>query len=254
MVEFEDGLTDYNVYVMSNQERILNIILAAVVLYGIGFVFYKHHLWALALASFAFFYPKVRIKQIIYQRKRDLNLQFKDMLYSLSASLSAGKSLESAFKETLIDLSIIYPNPDTYILQELSYLVRRIEINDPVENVLQQFADRAHLEDLQNLCDIFITCKRTGGDLTQVIRSTSQMIGEKIEIGQEIETIISGKRFEFKALMVMPVVLILLLTYTAPDYMNFVFNDIAGRIVMTLALVLFAIAYFIGHKIMKIEV
>lgn len=253
-MEREDGLTDYNVYVMGKHERIINIILAAVVLYGIGFVFYKHPIWALALAAFSFLYPKVRVQQLIYKRKKDLNLQFKDMLYSLSSSLSAGKSIETAFKEIVIDLAIIYPDPDTCILGEVSYIVRGIEINDTVENMLQQFADRAHLEDIDNFCDIFRTCKRTGGDLTQVIRSTSQMIGEKIETTQEIETAISGRKFEFKVLMVMPVVLILLLTYTAPDYMDFVFSDIAGRIVMTFALVLFAIAYFIGNKIMKIEV
>lgn len=34
----EDGLTDYNIYIMSRQEKIANIIFAAVVLFLVGYV------------------------------------------------------------------------------------------------------------------------------------------------------------------------------------------------------------------------
>ncbi len=121
---------------------------------------------------------------------------------------------------------------------------------------VEQFAQRAHIEDIENFTDIFRTCKRTGGDIVQVIRSTSQTIGEKIEIQQEIATIISGKKFEFKALMAMPIFLLLLLTYTAKDYMApvFDFKKVIGPVVMTVAVALFGVAYFVGTKIMKIEV
>jgi len=44
------------------------------------------------------------------KRKSELNLQFKDLLYSISASLTAGKSVETAFKEALNDLCILYPD------------------------------------------------------------------------------------------------------------------------------------------------
>lgn len=35
----EDGLTDYDVYIMGKQERILTIIFAAIVLFAVGYVF-----------------------------------------------------------------------------------------------------------------------------------------------------------------------------------------------------------------------
>lgn len=254
MVEREDGLIDYNVYVMSKEEKIINIVIAAVTIFAVGFVFYKNVILSALLALLAFKWPKIRTKQIIEKRKKELSVQFKDMLYSLSSSLTAGRSVESGLKEALKDLQIIYPDPNTNIIKEVEYIVRGIEMNETIENMFEQLSERTHIEDVENFTDIFRTCKRTGGDLIQVIRSTSQSIGEKIEIKQEIDTMISGKKFEFKALMIMPIFLILMLTYTSPDYMEPVFTTLVGRVVMTIAICLFAIAYLVGSKIMKIEV
>ena len=263
MAEHENRLTDYNVYVMSGKEKSLNIIFAAAVLFGVGCVFYapvqflsKNWFLPALFMLLALKWPKMRTKQIIEKRKKDLTVQFKDMLYALSSSLAAGKSVESGLQETLNDLRLIYPNEDAYIIQEISYIVRGLDMNETVEDMFGQFAERSHIEDIENFTDIFRTCKRTGGDIIQVIRSTSQTIGEKIEIQQEIATMISGKKLEFKVLMLTPLCLILLLTYTAGDYMAPVFElkKLVGPAVMTFAIFLFGAAYFVGTKVMKINV
>ena len=256
MTERQDGLTDYNVYIMTNNERILNIILAAAVLFAVGYVFYKSIVFSTVFALLSLKWPKLRTVQIIDKRKTDLAAQFKDMLYSLASSLSAGRSLESGLKESINDLRIIYPDDNTYIIREIGYIVRGIDMNETVEDMLDQFAQRAHIEDIENFTDILRTCKRSGGDIVQVIRSTSQTIGDKIEIQQEIDTMIAGKKFEFKVLMVMPIFLLLVLTYTAGDYMApvFDFSTVIGPVVMTLAIALFVAAYVLGSKIMKIDV
>lgn len=254
MEEREDGLIDYDVYVMSKSEKIINILIAAIVIFSIGFMCYHNVILSLVLALASLKWPEMRVKQKIAKRHSELNVQFKDMLYSLSSSLSAGKSVETGLKECLQDLKIIYPDEDTYIIREISYIVRGIEMNETIENMFEQFAERAHNEDIDNFVDIFKTCKRTGGDMVQVIKTTSQTIGEKIEIKQEINTMISGKKFEFKALMIMPVFLILLLSVSSADYMEPVFTTFVGHAVMTVAIVLFAVAYFVGNKIMTIEI
>lgn len=254
MVEREDGLIDYDVYIMSKSEKTINIILACAVLFGIGYLCYRSIILSALLMIVSVKWPPMRVKQIIAKRHTDLSIQFKDMLYSLSSSLSAGKSIEMGLKESLQDLRIIYPDEDTYIIQELAYIVRGIEMNETVEDMFAQFAERAHNEDIENFVDIFKTCKRTGGDMVQVIKTTSQTIGEKIEIKQEIQTMISGKKFEFKALMAMPVFLILLLSVSSADYMEPVFETLLGHIVMTVAIIMFFIAYLVGSKIMDIDV
>lgn len=254
MTEREDGLTDYDVYIMSKPEKAINIILAAAVLFAVGYIFYHNYFLSAILMLFAVKWPKIRTGQIIKKRKNQLTLQFKDMLYSLASALSVGKSVESGIQDALKDLRVIYPDPQTDILLELEYILRGIGMNNTVESMFSQFAERAHLEDIENFVDIFVTCKRSGGDLIEVMRSTSHTIGEKIEVKQEIETTISGKKYEFRLMMLLPVIMVLFLTLTSGDYMKTVFTTAEGRIAMTAAIVIFGVSYVAGTKVMEINV
>ena len=254
MVLREDGLTDYDVYVMTKSEKMFTIVVAAIALFAVGYVFYHSLILSALLALFAVKAPKIRTRQIIDKRKNQLSLQFKDMLYSLSSALSVGKSVETGIRDSLQDLQVIYPDPETDILVELGLILRGLGMNNTIEDMFGQFAERAHLEDIDNFVDIFVTCKRTGGDLIEVMRSTSNTIGDKIEVKQEIETMISGKKYEFNFLMILPVIMVLFLTLTSGDYMAPVFTTIVGRIAMTAAIAIFALAYVVGSKIMKINI
>lgn len=254
MVEREDGLTDYDVYVMGRTEKIVNVVLAAAVLFAVGYIFYHSIVLSMLMMLFALKWPKIRIRQIIDKRKNQLTLQFKDMLYSLASALSVGKSVESGIQDALTDLRVIYPDPQTDILVELEYILRGVGMNNTVESMFSQFAQRAHLEDIENFVDIFVTCKRTGGDLMEVMRSTSHTIGEKIEVKQEIETTISGKKYEFQFMMALPIIMVLFLTLTSGEYMEPVFTTVVGRMAMTVAILIFGVAYFVGSKVMKISV
>ena len=59
MVEREDGLVDYDIYVLSKNEKIVYTILAAVVIFAVGMVFYQNIILSALLALFAFKFPKI---------------------------------------------------------------------------------------------------------------------------------------------------------------------------------------------------
>lgn len=254
MVEREDGLTDYDIYVMSKNEKIAYTILAAVVIFAVGMIFYHNVILAALLALVSFKFPKIRRGQIIEKRKKELNIQFKDLLYSLSSSMVAGRSLEMAFKDALKDMEVIYPDPNTPIMCEVSYIIRCLEMNMTVEDAIGQFSERAHIEDIESFGDIVRICKRTGGNLVEVIRSTSNMIGDKIETKNDIETTITAKKFESRVLTVTPIFMVLILSIASPDYMAPVFETPVGLAAMTVAIVMFVIAFFVSEKIINIEV
>ncbi len=253
--ELAEWLTDYDVYVMSGREKIFYILIAAVVIFIVGMIFYHMVPLALILSLVALLFPKIRTKQIIQKRKRALNIQFKDLLYALSASMTAGRSLEMAFADALRDLEVLYPDPETPIMRETAYIIQCIRMNMTVEDAISQFARRAHIEDVANFADVIRICKRSGGNLIEVIRSTSQMISDKIETKNEIETVITAKKFESRIMTCTPIAMVAILSAASPDYMAPVFAFPGpGPFVMTIAVVMFVIAFFIGEKIMDIEV
>lgn len=248
------GVIDYDVYIMSLKEKIIYVLIAAAALFILGFIFYQNVIISLFVCPFALLYPKMRTKEIIDKRKLKLNLQFKDMLYSLSSSVGAGKPIETAFQDILKDLSIIYPSSDSYIIREIDYIVRRLSMNEPIEDILEDFASRSHLEDIQSFVNVLKICNRKGGNLVEIIRNTSQVINDKIETKNEIETLLSQKRFEQKVLSLMPVALIVLLSLTQGDYMYDVFHTAVGRVVMTVAIIMIGTGYLISKKIMNIKI
>ena len=247
-------LPNYDTYVMNLRERVLYTAIAAVVIYAVAFIFYRNLILSAFLTPIALFYPGMKTRVIIAKRKKELNIQFKDMLYSLSSSISAGKTVEAAFREVLKDLVVLYPEPDAFILVEVRRIISRLEMNETLEAALADFAARVRLEDVDNFVNVFNTCKRSGGNISEVIKNTSAIINDKIEVEQEIDMLLAERKFEQKVLNVIPILMIMLLSASAPDYMSPVFNTAAGRITMTISIILLAVSGLISSKLCNIKV
>ncbi|NLV36950.1 MAG: pilus assembly protein TadB [Clostridiaceae bacterium] len=246
-------MTSFDSYTMSLKEKILYTAMAAVVIFAIAFIFYRSVLLSCLLVPLALFYPRIKTRDIIKKRKKELNIQFKDMLYSLSSSLSAGKTVESGFREALKDLSVLYPEPSAFILIEVRRIISMLETNETLEHALSDFASRARLEDVDNFVDVFNISKRSGGNISEVIKNTSAIISDRIEVAQEVDTMLAERRFEQKVLNVVPIFLILVLSASAPDYLSPVFNTAAGRLTMTASIGLLALSLLISTKLNDIK-
>jgi tight adherence protein B len=247
------GLTDYRTYRLTRGEFMLSLLAGALVLLLIGLVFYRHVLFAALLVPAAFFYPRLRQRSRREKLQRELSLQFRQALYSLSSSLAAGRSVENAFREAVRDLMMLYPYRDAPIVRELAAISSRLDNGEPIERCIADLAERAGLAEIADFADVFITCKRTGGDLVQVMRRTSQLIGERIEMEQDIAVMIAQKRFEANLLIVMPLLLVGLLQISAPDYMAPLYEG-AGYLIVTAALLSLAGSCLLIRKIMDIKV
>jgi tight adherence protein B len=247
-------LINYNEYNISILERIKYSLIAMPVIYILCILFYNNHIFASIFSLLGLLYPNYKKANLIKKRKHELKFQFKEAIYALSSSMSAGKSIESSFKDSLNDLRILYPNPNTYIVLEFEYIVRKIEMNETIEEAILDFAKRASIDDITNFANVFITAKRTGGNIIRIIKYTSTVISEKMEIQNEIEVLISNKKFEQKILSLLVPGIIIYLQISSPTYLDVMYSTIRGRILMTICLILFVISYKIGEKIMDIEV
>ena len=65
-----DGLTDYDVYAMSRQEKIVTAAVAAAALFAVGYIFYQSFILSAVLALFAVKAPKIRTRQNIDKPKK----------------------------------------------------------------------------------------------------------------------------------------------------------------------------------------
>ena len=120
--------------------------------------------------------------------------------------------------------------------------------------LLLDFGRRSGLAEIRDFADSYSICLGTGGDLDRVILHASQLLLEKIEILREIRVQTAQKRLEVRILSLIPLGILALLQLTSPAYLDGMYHTGNGRVVMTLALLLQAGAFYLGQKITTVEV
>lgn len=246
-------LKDYRIYRYKPLEFIFYSAVGALVMGTVGWVFYQNWYIALFTAFLGLFYPKIKIKKLTEKRINMLRLQFKDMLYYLGSSLSAGRSVESAFTQVYSSLKNLYPDGKSDIVREIEIILKRLRTNENIEDILKDFANRSGTEEIHHFADIFSVCKRSGGNLIEVVRTTSRMISERIEIKQEIETGLAGKKQEQRIMTLSPILMVIFISKMSGEFIQPLFSTEVGRIVMTVSLLMIGTGIFISNRIMDIR-
>ena len=247
-------MPDYNTYVLSKKERTTYFTLALLAALCAGEIFYQSLVFSMLMAPLSIPCIKYYERHLAEKRKRALSESFRDLLYSLSSSFSTGRQMPEALAEGLESLRLIYPDNAPIIL-ELQDMNRRIFSNRESEgNILKDFAKRSHNEDIRNFVNAYFICRTTGGDMEKLIVKASDVIIDKMEIMKGIQLITAQKRLESKVLLVIPVGILLFLQICSPGYTAVLYETLSGRLIMTAALGLTALAYMWSIKLTKIEV
>lgn len=196
---------------------------------------------------------KRRKSRMCEKQKEELLMQFKDAMQSVTMALQAGYSMENAWKESERELAGLH-GEEALFVQELRRINAAVGVNQPIERLLYEFAQRSDCEDIQNFSEVFLFAKRSGGDFCKIMQTTVRHISEKTEVESEIQTILSAKKMEQRIMNVIPVGLLLYLNVTAPDFLVGLYGNLAGRAIMTAALLVYVAAVRISEKIMQIKV
>lgn len=170
------------------------------------------------------------------KRKETLRVQFKDMLYSISSAIAAGRHLNEAIMESEKTVSLI--NGEECILAaEIRNMSRKmLETNCTADDVLRDLSLRSKVKEISDFADVCIICQRTGGDLTKMISKAVMLLTQNIELQKEKNVMLSQKKTESIILAVMPVLVTALINIAAPDYLSVMYTTLAGRLIMTAAL------------------
>ncbi len=247
-------IKDYSVYDLSGKEKLLFYSVGYICIFTVVYLFY-HSLWLSIISGVlvCFFIPYVK-KYLAVKRMNLINIQFKDMLYSLSASIAAGRQMEEAIIEAEENLSVMYGDEEP-IMMELRYMkINIVENKESDKLLLKDFAFRSKSEDIDNFVQVYITCRNMGGDLEKIIRHTTEILTDKMSIDREIKVITSQKKTEGRIISAMPVIMLLMMNIFSYSYISPLYETAAGRIIMTGALCLMIWGIYLMEKFSEIEI
>lgn len=244
---------DYSVYRFGRKEMIMYLLQSCGLCIMIDYLFYQN-LWLLFLMiPAAVIYLRIMKKVRIRERKKQLNYQFKDALNAMSVAVQAGYSAENAVTACTRDLERLYQKGSD-ILEEFHYIESQRKLSVPVEELFLDLGVRSQVEDIENFAAVFYTAKRTGGDMDQVIQKVARMLGDKIDVKKEIEATLAAKKSEQLVMSLMPAGIILYLQLTSPGFLSVLYGNLFGVCAMTICLGIYGTAYFLGMKIVDIDV
>lgn len=243
--------TDYNVYYPDKKEKILWFIIGMIVSGVVLYIFYESIIASIVIGAVCglIFIP-LRTKQVIKKRQQKLNNQFRSLLDALSTSIGAGKNMYDSFSNASEDLAVQF-TADSDIVKEVNLIRSGIDNNIQIETLLLNFAERSGLDDVKNFANVFATCYKKGGNIKDVIKNTASIIGDKIEIQMELETMVAGQKNEQNIMLVMPVVFIVVLKTMGGELIDL--SSPVGILSVSISLLMFVVAYFVSKKILDIK-
>lgn len=218
-----------------------------------GWLFYQKVWSFFIVCPFGLWILKSMETEKMEQKKGQFLIQFKEMTECIASALNVGYSVENALKEAQKEMKILYPE-HSIISREMERMIRKVRLQIPTEMILEEFAARVELEDVRNFAAVFAAAKRTGGDMMAIIQNTVVQIGEKIDVKREIDIILASKKYEFRIMCVIPYAMIMYMQLSFPEFMSALYGNVIGIGVMTVCLGIYAIAYGIGARLIRIEV
>lgn len=263
-------IVNYQAYYMSPAETVLYFLLAFAVGGIVGYVFFGNLaldeegkattmtlilniLVVCTLGGLAgWFFLPMRAEHLKEKRRKQLRVQFRDLLEALVTSLNSGKNITTAFRDAENDLKLQYPD-DAYIIQEIQVINAGIQHNMSAEQLLLDFGNRSGIRDIVDFAATFETCYRKGSNIKVVMMKTYDLINNKMQMEEEIKTKISAATNEQYIMLVMPVVITAVIKMMSSE-MAANYASPSGIVVTVISIAIFVGAYLVGVKISKIEV
>lgn len=261
---------NYRVYYMSKSEKILYTILfmvggmlvglivfggmakdefgnPTVTTYGLDAIF----MLLVGLASVKIFMP-VRTKQLLEKRKETLKSQFRDFLEDLSTSLGAGHNIENALKAAEDDLKNQYEE-GAYIVNEVTVINSGLRNGATAEDLIEDFAKRSGCSEIEDFANTFSVCFRKGSNIRDVVRSTNEILSDKMSVKQDIETMVTSSKLELNLILLMPIGMILMMKLMSPDFAANLLSPV-GLVSMLVAMACCIGSYLMGRKILDFNI
>ena len=193
---------------------------------------------------------KVEKKEVARMRLQE---EFLHGIGVLNSSIQAGLSMENAWKEVEKETMILYGETSVFY-QGLKEMNQKAAHNAPLEKLFLEFAYQSKMDEMIQFADVLDFGKRSGSNWKQMIDMTVAQMTEQQETRQQIEVMVAEKKMEQKIMNLFPLGFIGFLQYTAWDYMQVLYHNLFGIVVMSIFLILYIVTIVMSQRILSVKV
>jgi tight adherence protein B len=202
---------------------------------------------ALVGALLGYFLPRMWVGRRIGSRLNSFNKQLPDTIMLLSNSLRAG----SSFLQSIELVSRESPPP---MGSEMGRVVREVNLGLSMEEALANMVRRIKSDDLDLMVTAIGVQQQVGGNLAEVLDTIAFTIRERVRIKGEIRTLTAQGRYSGYLVAFLPIAIMVTLNFINPEFMQPLFTELIGQILLVVGGVMMLIGFFAIKKITDIKV
>lgn len=183
----------------------------------------------------------------------DMEKQFCTGLLFAAGVLESGYSLENAWKEMQEEVAELFGS-DTAYCKMLRGINQGISVNQPLERLVLDAYRQTDSEIMKDFADVLYFARKSGGNLTRIMRGTANRILHKYQISEELQMAISAKKLELLVMNIMPFAILAYLRFSLTAFVASLYHNVRGCLVMTICLALYFAAWMLARRIVRIGV
>jgi tight adherence protein B len=206
-----------------------------------------HWVFAVCVGIPAAFLPLIFVAVKRVRRLGAFEREFPEVIELLSRSVRAGHSFAAGMEIVATDL----PEPAA---SEFRTTFDEQRFGLPVRDALLNLCERIPLVDVRLFIIALLVQKETGGNLAEILDNLAHVIRERFRIAGEVRVRTAQGRLTASILILLPVFMIVALRVIDPAYVNLLFTEQLGQIMVAVAAALQIIGGIIVWRIVKIKV
>src|SRR5437867_3140893 len=191
--------------------------------------------------------PRFYVGRRIGGRLGAFNKQLPDVITLLSNSLRAG----SSFLQSIELVSRETPAP---MGEEMGRVVREVNLGLGLEEALANLVRRIKSDDLDLMVTAIGVQQQVGGNLAEILDTIAFTIRERVRIKGEINTLTAQGRMSGYLVAFLPIGIAITLNFINPAFMQPLFTQLLGQILLGVGGVMMVIGFFMIQKIVSIKV
>jgi len=198
-------------------------------------------------AILGYFGPRIWVGRRIGGRLGAFNKQLPDTITLLSNSLRAGSSF-------LQSIELVAREGQPPMGEEMGRIVREVNLGLGMEEALHNLVRRIKSDDLDLMVTAISIQQQVGGNLAEILDTIAFTIRERVRIKGEINTLTAQGRMSGYLVAVLPIGIAVVLNMINPAFMQPLFTQDLGRILLALSGVSMTIGFFAIRKITDIKI
>lgn len=241
----------YDKYRLSRKE-----IMRLIVIFTVADVIFAYLFYDSVMAAIVMFPLIIPVKMLFEKayakkRKREMKLRFVQAIVNVSGGLAAGLSVENAFADACEQIERLYGR-ESDIAREMSLISSATKAAKRTNEALEDFARRSDIEEIRDFAVVFKIAGEGSGDYSKIIDNCIGLIQRSTEISEEIETNLSGKKYEMRIMSVIPLVIVGYLKLSAGSLIEVLYHNAFGVFVMTVCMMVYFAAVLLSEKICNV--